>query len=380
MERQGRRGGEAEGAIGPPRQLDPSRLGDVIFLTHANKGGTVRTLLCLARADGRLRWQRDIESPEKERNWNENWYANASPPVNGERVVVSFASAGMSCYDCAGKELWKRTVLGKWDHAFGSGASPVIHGDVTVLWCGPNEGKGRDFLLAVDKRTGRTVREHDGSFGSWSTPLIATVGGRAQLILGQSRDAKNAPESTHGYLKGFDPQTGKELWKYQGLSSFVYTSALYADGVVVSMSGYGGSALAVKVGGSGDVTKDRLWLHPKPAGQRVGSGVIVGDHVYMVDENATPHGYVLKTGEDRWKDAARLKGDRTWGSIVHAAGRPYVLMHSGESVVLAASPRHEVLAVNPLGPGEQTNSSPTVAGEEIYLRTFKHLWCIGAKP
>ena len=297
--------------VAHPGNSTPVVWGDVVFLTQANKGGTVRSLLCLARADGRLRWQKDIEYPEKERNWNENWYANASPAVDGERVVVSFASAGMSCYDFAGKALWKRTDLGKWDHAFGSGASPVIHGDVAVLWCGPNEGEGRNPLLAVDKRTGRTVWEHDESFGSWSTPLIATVDGRAQLILGQSRDPKNAPESKHGYLKGFDPQTGKEQWKCQGLSSFVYTSALYADGVAVGMSGYGGSALAVKVGGSGDITKDRLCLHPKPAGQRVGSGVIVGDHVYMVDENATPHSYVLKTGEDLWKDAARLKGGRT---------------------------------------------------------------------
>ena len=62
------------------------------------------------------------------------------------------------------------------------------------------------------------------------------------------------------------------------------------------MSGYGGSALAVKLGGTGDITKDRLWLHPKPANQRVGSGVIVGEHVYMVDENGAA---ALLRAEDR---------------------------------------------------------------------------------
>src|SRR5262245_53744914 len=60
--------------------------GDKIFLTQANKGGSERSLLCFARADGKMLWQKTIEYSEKERNWNENWYCNASPAVDGERV------------------------------------------------------------------------------------------------------------------------------------------------------------------------------------------------------------------------------------------------------------------------------------------------------
>jgi outer membrane protein assembly factor BamB len=352
---------------------------DTIFLTQANKGGTLRSLLCLARADGSVRWQKDVAYADKERNWNENWYANASPATDGERVVVSFASAGMYCYDFSGKELWKRTDLGKWEHQFGSGSSPVLYRDLAILWCGPNEKEGRNYLLAVNKKTGETVWEHDEPYGSWATPLIARVNGQDQFILGQSRDVKKDPEAKWGFLKGFDPKTGKELWACRGMSSYVYTSALYSDGVAVAMSGFGGSALAVKLGGTGDITADRLWLHPRPAEQRVGSGVIVGEHVYVVDENGTPHCYELKTGEDLWKGEPRLRGGVTWGSIVHADGRLYALMRSGETVVLAASPKHEVLAVNPLGAGEQTNSSPVTSDGEVFLRTFKHLWCIAEK-
>jgi outer membrane protein assembly factor BamB len=353
--------------------------GDNIFLTQANKGGTERSLLCLARADGKVRWQKDVAYDEKEKNWNENWYANASPATDGERVVVSLGSAGMYCYDFAGKELWKRTDLGKWEDDFGNASSPVLHGDLAILWCGPNRTKGRNVLLAVNKKNGETAWEHDESYGSWSTPLVAGVNGRDQLILGQSRDVKSAPESKWGFLKGFDPKTGKELWACQGLNSYVYTSPLYADGVAVAMSGFGGSAFAVKLGGTGDITKDRLWMHPKPASQRVGSGVIVGEHVYMVDENCTPHCYELKTGEDLWKAEPRLKGKTTWGSMVHADGRLYVLMRTCETVVLAANPKHEVLAVNSLGAEAETNSSPVISNGEVFIRTFKHLWCIGAK-
>jgi outer membrane protein assembly factor BamB len=354
--------------------------GDKIFLTQANKGGSERSLLCFARADGKLLWQKTVAYSQQEANWDQDWYTNASPAVDGERVVVSFASAGMYCYDFKGNELWKRTDLGNWNHGFGSGASPVLYENLVILWVGPNAGKkARNFLLAVDKKTGTTVWEHDEKHGSWSTPLITKIDGRDQLLLGQSGDVKDSPESQGGYLKGFDPKTGKELWRCQGLSSYQYSSPLYGNGVAVQMSGFHGSAMAVKLGGSNDITKDRLWLHAQRHNQRVGSGMIVGDHVYMVDDNGAPHCYELKTGEDRWKDEKRPGTGSTWGSMVHAEGRLYVLMRNGETLVFAANPKFELLATNSLGGGEQTNSSLAISNGDIFIRTFKHLWCISGK-
>jgi hypothetical protein len=116
-------------------------------------------------------------------------------------------------------------------------------------------------------------------------------------------------------------------------------------------------------------------MHPKPATQRVGSGVIVGEHAYMVDENGAAHCYGLKTGADLWKDEARLKG-QTWGSFVHAEGRLYLLMKNGDTIVLAAKPKFEILATNSLGAGENTNSSLAISNGQVFIRTFKHLWCV----
>ncbi len=350
-----------------PGNSTPVIWGDRIFLTQANTDGGIRSLLCLSRADGKLIWQKDVTYGEKERNWNPNWYANASPVTDGQRVVVSFASAGMYCYDLGGKELWKRTDLGKWEHAFGSGASPVLYGDLAILWCGPNEKVGRNFLLAVNKASGETVWEHDEKVGSWGTPLITKIDGQDQLLL-----------SVVPHLKGLEPATGKELWHCDGLNKYVYTSPLFGNGIAVSMSGYTGAALAVKLGGPGDITADRLWLHPVNI-QRVGSGMIVGAHAYMVEENGVPHCYDLKTGEEVWKTEQRLGGGTTWGSLVHAEGRFYILMRDGRTVVLAASPKFEQLATNSLGPGVGTNSSLAISNGEIYIRTFKHLWCISSK-
>jgi outer membrane protein assembly factor BamB len=229
----------------------------------------------------------------------------------------------------------------------------------------------------MNRETGKTEWQHDESYGSWSTPLIVKVDGEDQLLLGQARDGKRAPEDKNGYLKGFSPKTGKELWRCQGLNSFVYTSALYNKGVAVLMCGFGGSAIAVKVGRKDDITKDRLWRHPSNP-QRVGSGIIVGDHVYMVDESGPPRCFDLKSGEEQWK-VKRPRGTVTWGSMVHAEGRLYLLMRDGETWVFEAKPKYKLLASNSLGRGEQSNSSLAISNGDIFIRTFKHLWCIGAK-
>ncbi len=340
--------------------------GGRIFLTQANKDGLVRSLLCFDRTDGKKLWQQDVAYPEVERNWNANWYGNASPSTDGERVFVSFGSAGMYCYDFEGKELWKRTDLGTWDHSFGNASSPVLYENLAILWCGPNQKEGRNFLLAVDKQTGETVWEHDEKEGSWGTPILIKEGGRDQLLL-----------STIPHLIGIDPKTGEVLWSCEGLNKYVYTSPLYSDGVAVAMSGYTGSAFAVKVGGEGDITANRLWLHPKNI-QRVGSGMIIGDHIYMVEENGVPHCYDLKSGEEVWQLTKRPSGGTTWGSMVHVDGRLYVLMRNGSTQVFAASPQYELLATNPLD-RDNTNSSLAISDGEIFIRTFKNLWCISEK-
>lgn len=363
--------------LADPGNSTPVIWGDKIFLTQANKGGTVRSLICFAKADGKELWKKDVNYDMQEPNWNPSWYANASPATDGERVVVTYGSAGVYCYDFTGKELWKRTDLGTWHHGFGNGASPVLYGDLVVQWCGVND-KGRNWLLAMNKKTGETVWEHDESFGSWGTPLVTKVNDKDQLLLAQSKDVKGKPDPMTGYLKGFDPKTGKELWSCRGVDSYVYSSPLFGNGVAVCMCGFGGSAIAVKLGGTGDITKDRLWQHPRPANQRVGSGVIVGEHAYVIDDDGSPRCYELTTGKNTWEGAEKLRAG-TWGSLIHSDGRLYSLMKNGETVVLAAKPQFEILATNSLGQGEGTYSSPAVADGEIFIRTFKNLYCVSAK-
>lgn len=340
-----------------------------IFITQSNKECTKRGLMCLDRADGKLLWKHEIDYAAKETGVAPPYYPCAASPVtDGHHIVVSYGSAGMYCYDFSGKVLWKRDDLGKWSHTYGNASSPVLHGDRAILWCGPDAKQTR--LLAVHKKTGVTLWEHREEHGSWSTPLIVRVDGQDELLL-------SMPEG----LKGFDPTTGKLLWRCDGLTRLVYNSPLFAPhpsgkgGVGVAMSGYGGAALAVKVGGSGDITNDRLWHHPRNT-QRVGSGVIVGEHLYILEANGVPHCYELLSGQQVWKTSPRL-GEVSWSSMVAAAGRLYVLTQDGTTHVLAANPTYQLLASNSLG--EYTNSSLAVSNGELFVRTWEHLWCIREK-
>lgn len=334
-----------------------------------------RSLLCFRRTDGKLLWQKDVLYAEKEPTHPTNPFCSASPVTDGERIVVSFGSAGIYCYDFEGKELWKKDV-GKVEHIWGNASSPVLFGDLAILWCGPGQ---RQFLLGVNKHTGAEIWRHEepgGSsglgankewVGSWSTPILARVGNRDQLIL-------SVPEK----VKGFDPQTGMELWFCRGLSRLVYTSPLSAGGVVVAMSGFHGPALAVKLGGSGDITKDRLWHHATNLPQRIGSGVIVGQHVYLVEENGVPHCFELKTGKEVWDaQVTKRPAGSCWSSMVAAGDRLYVVDNNGAAVVLAARPKYELLSTNRLQ--ERIYASIAVSNGELFLRTYQHLWCISEK-
>lgn len=348
--------------------------GNRIFLTQSlDKKGHRRALLCLDRSNGKKLWQKAVTYEPVEPTHNTNPYASATPVTDGERVIVSFGSAGMYCYDFDGNEKWHYD-LGKLYHIWGNASSPILYKDLCILWAGPGE---RQFLLAVNKKTGKKVWQHDepgGKFGksskdwlgSWSTPVVIHVRGHDELIL-----------SVPYKVKGFKPDTGKELWHCDGLGPLVYTSPVVSkNGIVVAMSGYGGAALAVKAGGRGDVTKThRLWHHKKRNPQRIGSSVIQGDYIYMLSEPGLAQCFELKTGKEIW--GSKRLGEHNWSSMVLIGERLYVINVAGTTYILKASPKLEVLETNRLN--ELVRASIAVSNGELFIRSYKHLWCIGKK-
>ena len=291
----------------------------------------MRSLLCYHRGDGKLQWAKTVVHRAAERTHKTNPQCSASPVTDGERVVVWHGSAGLYCYDMEGKEQWN-VNLGEFEHIWGHASSPVIYKDSVILNAGPGM---RTFLAAFDKQTGdeqwrrtledATSKKVDEFRGSWSTPVLFEQGGRDLMALSMPKR-----------LIAFDPDTGDTVWSCEGLSLLAYTSPLVGDGVVVGMSGYHGPAIAVKIGGEGDVTEShRLWLHENKNPQRVGSGVIVDGHIYILNENGIAWCLDLMTGEKKWEE--RL-GGKTWPSMSHVDGRLYVSNEDGTTYVLEVNP------------------------------------------
>jgi outer membrane protein assembly factor BamB len=348
--------------------------GDHIFLTQATEKGHKRSLMCLSRKDGKELWTKTVEYKDEDPTHNTNPYCASSPATDGERVVAWHGSAGLFCYDFKGELLWERD-LGKCRHIWGYGSSPLLYGDLVILNFGPGE---RTFLVALDKKDGKEVwkvEEPGGKegkpgetwIGSWSTPVVVGVEGRDELIV-----------SWPGVVKAFDPKSGELLWSCKGLEKdaakdrLVYTSPLATPEVVVCMAGFTGPYLAVKPGGKGDVTESRrLWRETK-APQRIGSGVLVGDHVYIVNDSGTAQCIEWKTGKTVFNERV---GTSAWGSLVHSDGRLYVTNQEGETVVFEAKPTFKLLARNPLK--ETTRASIAVSEGQLFIRTDEHLWCIG---
>jgi outer membrane protein assembly factor BamB len=363
-------------ALPEPGNSTPVVWGDRIFVAQAVKEENGRTLMCFSRTTGKLLWQSGVTYSEAEPTHSTNPYASASPVTDGKLVIVWFGSAGLLAYDMEGHEVWRRD-LGKQRHTWGYGASPILHGDRVFLNFGPGD---RAFLIALEKETGKTVWQVDvpsgqgnqfanwsaaDMYGSWTTPIVIRVGDREELVV-----------SWPHRVTAFDPASGKALWTCEGLGDLVYPSPLYSDGIVVAMGGFGGPSLAVKAGGSGDVTSThRLWQFPKSR-QMIGSGVVSGGRIYVVDNSGIAECLELETGKVVW--TSRLKGSGesggVWSSPVLNRDKIYVMNKSAEVFIFKAAPQFELLATNALG--EESNSSVVISEGGVFLRTHSALWCI----
>lgn len=357
--------------------------GDKVFVTQIVEADNFRSVMCFDRKSGKLLWQKGVKYSAKESSHRTNPYCSASPVTDGERVIATFASAGVFCYDMKGKLLWKRD-LGKQHHTWGNASSPLLFKDLCILYHGPGPGA---HMIGMDKFNGKTVwkfnepkwkigkrtdgfqgNEKNGIVGSFSTPIIVNADGRDELIMSFPLE-----------IRAFNPETGSELWNCKGLNPLVYSSPVYHDGIVVAMGGYYGNSMAVRVGGSGDVTKThRLWQKVRHNGG-IGSGVAKDGHIYY--PNAGGIGYCLniRTGEEIWEE--RLKGkSRTtgaWGSPVIAGDDIYFMNQGGDTIVYKADTKFKQVAAN--STDEKSNSSIVISDGEIFIRTHEALWCV-AKP
>ncbi len=362
-------------ALPGPGASSPIVSGDHIYLTcysgffvPGEEGGSQenlkRHLVCLERASGKSVWEKVVPAklPEEERIRDHGFAAN-TPAADSEMVICFFGKTGVFAFDHSGKQLWTADV-GSKTHGWGTAASPVIYGDLVFI----NASVESESLYALDRKTGREVWKARGIKEAWNTPLVVqNVDGKPELIV-----------ATQGSIQSFDPKSGKQLWTCAtDITWYMVPSVVAHEGIVYCLGGRSGVAsLAVRTGGSGDVTSThRLWTSFK--GSNVTSPVFLDGNLYWMNDNQQIAFCAdAKTGELHYEQRMNRAG-QVYASALLAGDRVYYLTREGKTFVVAAKPEFEQLAVNDLKDGSLFNGSMAVDGDRLLIRSDKFLYAIG---
>lgn len=351
----------------------PVVFGDKVYLTcftgyDPESGGSMdrleRHLLCLSRSNGEILWDKAVPtSGTEEAPTRGSSLAGNTPVADDDGVFAFFAKSGVKAYDHQGELRWEADV-GSGVHGWASAASPILYQDLVIV----NACVESQSLVALDRKTGEERWRVGGINESWNTPLIVKAeGGRDEIVV-----------AIAGKILSFDPLTGDEYWTCAtDIAWYMVPSVVAHDGIVYAIGGRSGiAALAVRAGGSGDVTKSRrLWTSER--GSNVSSPVFHEGHLYFAnDSRETAYCLVAETGELVYEKRLDRVGT-IYASAALVGDRVYYLGQYGRTIVVAAKPKFEQLAVNDLQGAGMFNSSPAIAGGRIFLRSDGFLYCVG---
>jgi outer membrane protein assembly factor BamB len=339
----------------------PAIWGERLFLTSAAADGTGRAVLCFRTTDSKLLWSRRAPAapPEAEVR-DKNGYASATPVTDGERVIAFLGSCGLVCYDLQGTLLWRHDRL-RIHTTHGTGSSPLLYKDKVILI--QDQNLSDSIFLALDKRTGKLLWQQPRPRAmTWSTPVVVRVAGHDELLFAGA-----------GTVKGYDPDTGRELWSLSGPTVEVVPALVVGKDMVYSASGRNGPTLGLRLGGHGDVTKTHLVWRTVRAGPHVPSPLYLDGRLYTVNDTGVATCLDALTGRLLWQE--RIP-DRFSASPIEGGGLIYVPAESGVTYVLRAGDRFELVAQNDLG--APILASPAVVGNRIFLRTEEALVCVEA--
>jgi outer membrane protein assembly factor BamB len=324
-------------------------------------------VLAVDAKTGQVAWERTAwEGSPYDTRHRRGSYASPTPLADGERVYAYFGAEGLYAYDFQGNLVWKWWPGGIATMGVGVGTSPVFYKNLVILQCDEDDGAA-SFMVALDKVTGKEAwRTARNVQVSWATPVLVKVAGHDELVTAGNE-----------YTIAYDPASGKELWRIKGLESNAVPSPVVAGDVVVVSSGFPNKiAVAVRAGGSGDVTDSRvLWRYNKGTAY-VPSPVAADGLVYLMTDKG------LLTCLDALTGAVKYEGGRPpvassfMASPVVVADRILIMSLDGDTHVIRAGPTHEVLRTNSLG--EPIAASAAVAPGRLYIRGERHLFAIGA--
>jgi outer membrane protein assembly factor BamB len=335
----------------------------------------------LDKHSGKILWERVAHEGEPlEKRHIKSTYASSTPATDGRMVVAWFGSQGVHAYDVNGRFLWKvdlgRIDLGAYDiptFEWGSASSPIIWNGLVILQC---DTQTDSFLLALDGSTGKTVWKTDrDEIPSWGTPTVAMTSAGPELVANASN-----------YIRGYDPRTGKELWRLGRSSKITAPTPIFAEGVFVVASGRGPERpiFVVKSNARGDLTlPDGKTNSEAIVWSRTGRGsymptpLVYNGILYVLANNGLLDAYNLRTGDEIYRQRLPSVGSGFSASPVAADGKIYLANEDGEMLVIAAGQKFSHLATNTMG--ELLMATPALSDGVMYVRSSASLFAIGRK-
>ncbi|HLL77143.1 MAG TPA: PQQ-binding-like beta-propeller repeat protein [Pyrinomonadaceae bacterium] len=338
-------------------------------------------LYAIDKRTGKILWERTAHRgvPVDKRHIKST-YANSTPATDGRVVVAWFGSQGVHAYDVTGRFLWKvdlgRLNLGAYDiptYEWGPASSPVIWDGLVILQCDTQDDS---FLLALDAATGKTVwKTERDEIPSWGTPTVATTSAGPVLVANASN-----------YIRGYDPRTGRELWRLGRSSKITAPTPVFAEDMFVVASGRAPERpiFVVRAAARGDLTlPDGQDKSAAVAWSRTGRGsymptpLVYRGVLYVLANNGLLDAYDLRTGEELYRQRLPLVGSGFSASPVAADGKLYLPNEDGEILVVAAGPKFAHLATNSMG--ELLMATPALSEGVMYVRSAASLFAVGRR-
>jgi outer membrane protein assembly factor BamB len=339
----------------------PIVVGQRIFLNTALENENQRALICLDRNDGHILWQREVLTAPLEKKNNLNSYASSTPACDGQRVLVTFLSGKdviVAAYDLNGSPLWRKSP-GHFSSMHGWSCSPMLYEDSIIVNC-DHDGPG--YIVRLKRDSGEQVWriERPNHTRSYCNPTIFNVEGVKHMVLSGTKCTTS-----------YDPDTGDLRWLIDGPTEQYVASMVYnqTQNVFCITAGFP-EMHTMGISPQGKV----LWHHAKAKGLAayVPSPVAYGNWFFLVTDNGKAVCLDAKTGEPQW---SQQLGKHHFPSAVLANGNVYWLSDEGTAYVVRATDKFELIAKNDLG--EFSQASPVLSNGQIFLRSDKHLFCIG---
>lgn len=355
--------------------------GDAVFVTafSGTGEGILRHLLRIDLNSGEVVWEKKIpvDYPEDEAKGyiTEHGYASNTPVTDGKAVYCYFGKAGVYAFDFDGRELWKaRTGDLSSPKAWGSASSPILYKDTLIV----PAGEEMNSILALNTSDGtvKWTANGDSLVQTYGSPILVPVDAeRTDLVFAAAAE-----------WWGLNPETGKLRWfaEYNLPGNMSNTTHLSGDILTISGGFPRTARVALKTGGTGDLTDKILYDTQKPATYMT-APVEQDGVLYWISDGGIAFAAKPGEAEELWQervpglDGAGGRGKPFYASPILAGGKIYAVSRAnGTFVIEPSADGLQVLAQNKIE-GDETlfNATPAVARGKLLLRSQKALYCVG---